>query len=72
MCDVVARQLSDYCPNGAIFVHFKVEAQLSSYLSNYQNQHCQHFVKGSPPNLNMAFYQPLLTIVTKEQEKLVK
>ena len=72
MCDVVARQLSDYCPNGAIFVHFKVEAQLSNYLSNYQNQHCQHFVKGSPPNLNMEFYQPLLTIVTYNQEKLVK
>ena len=48
MCDVVARQLSDYFPNGAIFVQFKVEAQLSNYRANYQNQHCQHFVKGSP------------------------
>ena len=48
MCDVVARQLSDYCPNGAIFVHFKVEAQLSNNLSNYQNQDCQHFVSDPP------------------------
>ena len=29
-------------------------------------------VKGSPPNLNMEFYQPLLTTVTHNQEKIVK